>query len=124
MIQTQLSEEHQALSHLLLHPAWEGIIKKGIAERVNSYYTQLIDPSVKRKDATPDDFIRGYIAALKWVVSWPEEEMNRAVEELLNAAQVDIAAVEPIPLFGDIAAIAAEGIRNGGQGRPSSDATG
>jgi hypothetical protein len=119
-IQKELSPEHQALSHLLLHPAWEGIIKKGIAERAAAYNNQLIDPSVSRKDVAPDDFIRGYIAALKWVVSWPEEEMNRAVQTLLDEA-AELAEPEA-PLFGNIADVA-RGMTNG-QGRPSDSSSG
>lgn len=108
-----LSPEHEALRHLLLHPAWDGLYKKTLAERVKVCYSQLIDPSLERKNAAPDDFLRGFITALQWAVKWPDEELNTAVVAAMEAAANP--PIEVGPLFGNIR----EGMANG-QGSPDS----
>jgi len=94
-----LSREHELLENLLQHPAWEGILKPVIAEKVRTYYDALLNPSVDRKDTTNDDFLRGAIVSLKWVVEYPRMEINmahqRAAEETL-----DRESEEEVPLFG------------------------
>jgi len=92
-----LDEAHEALSRLLLNPAWDGVIKTRINLMVKTLYNQIIDPSQNRKDRASDDFIRGQIQALKWVVTFPDEEMNHAVTEILMEAEPP----PPPPLFGD-----------------------
>lgn len=92
-----LDEAHEALSRLLMNPAWEGVIKSRINLMVKALYNQIIDPSQSRKDRASDDYIRGQLAALKWVVTFPDEEMNQAVTEILAEA----AELPPQPLFGD-----------------------
>jgi len=94
-----LSPEHDQLSHLLLSPAWDGIIKAAVNQRVKMMYDQLVDPSKKRKERLPDDYIRGFIGACRWMLTFPEEEMNRAIE----AIQVEQRPKPPLqPLFGQM----------------------
>ncbi len=85
-----LKEEHQALGFMLMCPAWDGLYKARIAERVREYYALLLEPSTKTREAYPDDYIRGAIAALKWAIEWPDQEMNAAAilaqEEARDAA--------------------------------------
>lgn len=95
-----LSPEHEALSFLLLAPAWEGLYKKRISEQVKACYDRLIVPSRDRKDQYPDDYIRGYVAALRWAIGWPEAEMNRAVAEAIQDKETKLE--EFVPLFGGI----------------------
>jgi hypothetical protein len=49
-----------------------------IAEKVKMYYMDLLEPSTVRKDKMPDDYLRGQIAALKWLIEWPEKELEEA----------------------------------------------
>lgn len=94
-----LSDEHEALSHLLLSPGWELIIKRAINQKVKALYDRIIDPAGDRKDRLPDDYIRGYIAGLRWVVSFPEEQMNAAVANILKDQEVP---ESPAILFGEL----------------------
>lgn len=95
-----LSREHELLANLLQHPAWEGILKPVITERVRIYYAQLVDPSQARKDSANDDFIRGGIVALRWVVEYPQQEIDAAMREVEDAALLAREAEEEVPLFG------------------------
>jgi hypothetical protein len=96
-----ISREHRELSFMLMCPAWSGLYKAKIAERVTEYYRLLLEPSTTdTKKEYPDDYLRGAIAALKWAIEWPDRELNAAV----IASQDDVvptAAGEPNqPLFG------------------------
>jgi hypothetical protein len=95
-----LSREHELLGDLLRHPAWEGILKPVIVERVQGYYTCLLNPSAARKDATNDDFLRGAIVSLKWVVEYPQEEINAARLEAEKEEALVRETEAEIPLFG------------------------
>lgn len=95
-----LSREHELLANLLEHPAWAGILKPVIAEQVKLYYTQLVDPSQVRKDTASDDFIRGAIVSLRWVVEYPQREIDAALREVEEDAAAARDAVEEVPLFG------------------------
>lgn len=95
-----LSREHELLANLLQHPAWEGILKPVIVERVRIYYDNLLNPSVQRKDAANDDFLRGAIVSLKWVVEYPQSEINAALREAEEEAASAREAEEEVPLFG------------------------
>lgn len=76
-------------------------MKPVISARAKVYYEQLLDPSQTRQSQMSDDFIRGQIQALKWVITYPEEELKayRAAEQEEEAAVREMAEV--IPLFGD-----------------------
>ena len=87
-----LSREHEALGFLLMCPAWEGLYKARLAEKVSEFYRMLLEPSTSdAKKDHPDDYLRGYIAALKWAIEWPDREMNAAViasqEDELHAVE-------------------------------------
>lgn len=94
-----LSDEHNALGFMLMCPAWNGLYKARIAEKVKEFYALILDPDAKVRGTYPDDYIRGYIAALKWAVEWPDQELNAAV---VAAQEVELeeSAENPIPLFG------------------------
>jgi len=94
-----LSREHELLENLLQHPAWEGILKPVIVERVQQYYASLLDPSVARKDSANDDFLRGAIVSLKWVVEYPQTEIKLAHQRAAEEA-LDRESEEEVPLFG------------------------
>jgi hypothetical protein len=83
--------EHEQLGFMLMCPAWDGLYKARIAEKVREYYALLLEPSSKTRDAFPDDYLRGAIAALKWAIEWPDQEMNAAAilaqEEARDAAE-------------------------------------
>jgi len=95
-----LSREHELLANLLQHPAWEGILKPVVTERVRIYYAQLIDPSQARKDSANDDFIRGAIVSLRWVLEYPQAEIDAAMQEVEEDVAAAREAAEVIPLFG------------------------
>lgn len=85
-----ISDEHRALGWMLQSEGWIGVVRPVIAERVRALYAKLLDPSKKRKEGMPDDFIRGEIAALKWMIEWPEQAMSRVAaqmreQDILNA---------------------------------------
>ena len=92
-VTANISREHHALAFLCHAPAWEGLYKARVAEQVSAMYNLLLNPSRSRKEAQPDDFIRGYIAALRWAVTWPETELNlaaqRAIDEVVEAPEVE-----------------------------------
>ena len=94
----EISQEHKALAFLVGCPAWEGLYKAQVADMVKLYYSQLLDPSKARKDRTPDDFLRGAIFALQWAVSWPDQELNKAVAEALEQEVSE--PHEEVPLIG------------------------
>jgi len=85
---------------MLMNRAWEGLYKAKIVEEVRGLYAQLVNPSQARKDAVPDDFIRGQIQALKWAIEWPDQEMNRAVLESAQADKEEAEFQKVVPLFG------------------------
>lgn len=90
-------------------------MKPVIAERVRTYYDNLLNPSVARKDTANDDFLRGAIVSLKWVVEYPQAEINLALRQAEEEAASAREAEEEVPLFGG-ERLAAE---NGdGHGRP------
>ena len=95
-----ISREHELLNDLIRSPAWEGLLKPIIAEKVAIYYKRLLDPAGSRKDLIPDDFIRGQIEALRWVVTYPQMEIDEArrIDEEEEAAAKEAANV--VPLFG------------------------
>lgn len=96
-----LSREHELLENLLTHPAWEHILKSVINEKVKVYYAQLLDPSAARKDSASDDFLRGGIVALRWVITYPQAEIDAARQEAQEEEAAAREAAEEVPLFGD-----------------------
>lgn len=96
---SDLSREHEQLAYLLLSPAWEALYKARVAQEVKVLYQQLLDPSQKRKDKQPDDFIRGMIAGLRFAIEWPEQEMELAAQQVRDEAEQEGETV--IPLFGN-----------------------
>lgn len=80
-----LSDYHRWLGYLLMSPAWNEIFKPKVAERGKILYDKLIDPKASRKENLPDDYIRGQIAALKWMMEWPEKEMGLVANRIKEA---------------------------------------
>lgn len=78
----ELDDYHRYLGYLLMSPGWNEIFKPKIAERAKVLYDRLIDPSAKRKDNLPDDYIRGQIATLKWILEWPEKAMQLVANQI------------------------------------------
>jgi hypothetical protein len=95
-----LSREHELLANLLQHPAWEGILKPVVADQVKLYYSQLVDPSQSRQNRASDDFIRGAIVSLRWVVEYPQAEIDAAMREVEEDVAAAREVAEVIPLFG------------------------
>lgn len=91
-----LSAEHRALAFLLSCPAWEGLYKAKIAEEVKTMYALLLNPSRTRKAGQPDDYIRGYISALQWAVTWPDQELDLAAQRMLTQQREVEIENEPI----------------------------
>lgn len=71
-----MSTEHEALRFMVTCPAWEGLYKARCAEQMKYLMARLLEPSQKRKDDEPDDYLRGQIEALKWSITWPEHELR------------------------------------------------
>lgn len=96
-----MRDEHRALAFLLMCPAWDAIYKARIAEKAKEMNAILLDPRAEVRNAYPDDYIRGFISALKWAIEWPDQEMNAAA--LLAQEEANDAAEESRhsgPLFG------------------------
>jgi hypothetical protein len=57
---------------------------------------------VKVREAYPDDYIRGFIAALKWAIEWPDQEMNAAAILAQEEMRMPLAVThtEPEALWG------------------------
>lgn len=108
--------EHEQLGFMLMCPAWEGLYKARIAEKVKEYYALLLEPSSKTRGDFPDDYLRGAIAALKWAIEWPDQEMNAAAI-LAHEEARDVAGSETQNqrLFGG-SPPRAEGLTNGSGG--------
>jgi hypothetical protein len=75
-----LTEEHKALAFTIDSPGWMLFLRKG-GERQKEYMGKLLDPSKQRGEALPDDYLRGYIAALLWSATWPRQEVEQAVQD-------------------------------------------
>jgi len=95
----ELSDEHTALAFTVSTRGWEELFKPRIAQRAQEYYELLLDPAVSRKEKMNDDYLRGAIAALKWVVTWPDLELNAAATAVQEANR-EAAANEQQPFFG------------------------
>lgn len=93
-----LSEVHEELARLLTSPAWTDLVKARISGRVKVLYDKLIDPEENRKERLPDDYIRGFIAACRWILVFPDEEMKQAVKATLAES---VPPPEVAPLFGE-----------------------
>lgn len=81
-----VQKTHQDLGWLLMSTGWNDVMKPAVVERAKSLTSRLLDPSAQRKDRLPDDYIRGQIAALRWLIEWPEKEMQQAAVAM-NAAE-------------------------------------
>ena len=95
----EISDEHKALAFMLQCRGWEGLFKPRVAEKVQEFYQQILDPSRSRKEKLNDDYLRGAIAALKWAVTWPDQELNAAVIVAQEQSR-ETAAEDNQPLFG------------------------
>jgi len=80
-------------------PGWNETLVPLISQRAKMLYDQLLEPSKTRQDKLPDDFIRGQIAALRWVVSGPRELVEAAVRASSEEEAAKDAAPIP-PMFG------------------------
>ena len=81
-----IEERYQLVSSLSTHEGWTKIAIPIISNRVKTLYTRLIDPSERRKEALPDDYIRGQIAALKWMIEWPDKQLAVLTEMVVHRA--------------------------------------
>ena len=77
-----LEEELQFLDWFLTSPAWNNVIIPELKKRMELLYNKLIDPTKKRKEETSDDFIRGQIAAVRWMVAWPSKRQAALRERM------------------------------------------
>ena len=59
--------------------AWREILLPALDDQRRSVITQLIDPSIARKNERPDDYLRGILHALAWIETLPERELQRSI---------------------------------------------
>lgn len=110
-----ISPEHRELSFMLMCPAWNGLYKARIAQRVSEYYRLLLEPSTTdTKKEYPDDYLRGSIAALKWAIEWPDLELNAAVIDSQQEDESTAAGEPDQPLFGGRPATGGEVLNGNG----------
>lgn len=67
----ELEDEQHQLVHFLNNEGWNSVVKPELTRKVKALYEKLLDPKIVRKEELPDDFIRGQIAAFRYVVEWP-----------------------------------------------------
>lgn len=60
------------LRHLLAHRAWTEFFVPTLKQSRDAAIAQLLDPSVERKQDYPDDFLRGQISMLEWLLTHPQ----------------------------------------------------
>lgn len=78
-----VDEVHAQLGWLLMSQGWMAVMRPAITERAKVLTARLLDPTAGRKDRIPDDFIRGQVAALRWLIEWPEKEMQKASQAMM-----------------------------------------
>lgn len=82
-------ERSNALEALMASPGWQKHLRPMLESRRDTMFAALRDPSVARKAGIPDDFIRGQLAVLDMLLTYPamvaETDRNVAVEEELFA---------------------------------------
>lgn len=81
-----MEEEEQALRWLITSPSWNEVVRPKIEERMVILYNKLIDPTQKRKEEVSDDYIRGQIAVIRWLVAWPAKR-QKALQDRLREVQ-------------------------------------
>lgn len=73
-----MDAEHDALAFMVDCPAWEGLYKASVAERVKGLYKSLERDGITLQQV--HDAL-GQIKALRWAITWPELEIDQAREE-------------------------------------------
>lgn len=74
-----LDAEHEALAFMVSCPAWNDLYKKGAAERVKALYKALEAEGISLEKVYD---ILGQVKAIRWMVTWPENEVDMArIEE-------------------------------------------
>ena len=83
-----MDAEHEALNFMVSCPGWAGLYKPMMVERLKGLYLQL-----DAKGQPVENIYRtlGRIEELKWAISWPENEVDQALE---NARDEEKLAVE------------------------------
>lgn len=64
-------EEYRTLLWFVDSPVWKSILRPAFETRLAALYVKLLDPSTKRKEMVPDDYIRGQLAVVQWLLTWP-----------------------------------------------------
>lgn len=69
-------------------PGWQQVFQPLMEEKYRMYEVALRNPDIARKAKMPDDFIRGALATLEWIMTTPrlnaEIDRNTGVEEILQ----------------------------------------
>lgn len=68
----------EAVRYILYSPAWADFFHPMLTSMRDSWVRTLLDPSKGRKDATPDDYVKGCIATLDAILSLPKELVDEA----------------------------------------------
>ena len=55
-------EQIGAIAYIVNSPAWIDVFRPLLVGMLRGFYNELADPSRERKDAKPDDYLRGGIA--------------------------------------------------------------
>ena len=94
-----MDAEHEALAFMVTCPAWEGLYKPFIAERVRGLMKGLENDGITVQQVHS---ALGQIKALRWAVTWPEQEVDQAREEEARQQEEKVAAnrTDPIVMYG------------------------
>lgn len=99
----------ESLRYIIQSPAWEVFFEPLLRAIRKDWINQLIDPSLTRKEARSDDFIRGCIYTLNAFLTFPrltvaqydEQELRDAAAASAEAAYADRASAGrygPLPV--------------------------
>lgn len=93
------------LSALMAHPAYEKYFVPLLKELIRSTTEQILVPNENRKQARPDDYLRGYVAACRAILQYPEATIARQEQRRKQDAE----ASAPPPLSHQLMAGGAPG---------------
>lgn len=85
------------LAYVVNSPSWLDFFEPLLREAINASMSQLADPSITRKNARPDDFLRGQIVALRNLLDMPhfvledqrERHKTQAADDATQLAYAD-----------------------------------
>lgn len=86
----------ELISHLrglIWSRAWREFLAPLIEQRRQDLNKILLDPRIKRQDSANDDFLRGAISALTWVLGLPRQNLTK-----LEAEEASLLRSESDPL--------------------------